>query len=177
MSTKHHGHDPGQTPQHQDVSFEPTDIHTKTIYIYLASLAVAVMATFFISIYIERAAMKYALDSETEMAPSRAAMGSDYRVVPPTPRLQENPQQDLRNMRKADYDEMESYGWVDRNSGIAQIPVSEAMKIIVQRGTVGGSAAGTAALRCRRRSRWRAGPRTSSSRSQSSRPRASLAWA
>jgi hypothetical protein len=145
MSTKHHGHDPGQTPQHQDVSFEPTDIHTKTIYIYLASLAVAVMATFFISIYIERAAMKYALDSETEMAPSRAAMGSDYRVVPPAPRLQENPQQDLRNMRKEDSDEMESYRWVDKNSGIAQIPVSEAMKIIVQRGTAGGSAAGTAA--------------------------------
>lgn len=149
MSTEHHGHDGspdlGQTPHHKDVAFEPTDIHTKTIYIYLASLAVAVMATFFISIYIERAAMKYSLDSETEMAPSRAAMGSDYRVVPPEPRLQANPQQDLRNMRKEDYSENETYGWVDKNAGIAQIPVSEAMKIIAERGTVGGTAGGTAA--------------------------------
>src|ERR1700682_1645894 len=100
MSTKHHGHDPGQTPHHQDVSFEPTDIHTKTIYIYLASLAVAVMATFFISVYIERAAMKYSLDSETQMAPSRAAMGNGYVVLPPEPRLQADPQRDLRTMRK-----------------------------------------------------------------------------
>jgi hypothetical protein len=145
MSTETHGHDPGQMPHHKDVSFEPSDVHTKTIYIYLLSLAVSVMATFFICIYIERVAMKYSLDSETQMAPSRAAMGSEYRVLPPEPRLQTDPQQDLRNMRKEAYDANESYGWVDKNSGVAQIPVSEAMKIIVERGTVAGTDAGTAA--------------------------------
>lgn len=141
MSTEPHGHDPGQRPHHKDVSFESSDIHTKTIYIYLASLALAVMATFVISIYIERAAMKYSLDSETQMAPSRAAMGTAYRVLPPEPRLQADPQGDLRKMQKEARDANESYGWIDKNSGIAQIPVSEAMKIIAQRGTVGGIAA------------------------------------
>jgi hypothetical protein len=85
--------------------------------------------------------MKYSLDSETQMAASRAAMGGNYVVLPPSPRLQTDPQQDLRNMRKEDFDANESYGWVDKNSGVAQIPVSEAMKIIAQRGTVSGTAA------------------------------------
>ncbi len=74
------------------------------------------------------------------MMPARAAMGPDYRVLPPEPRLQgvpghdADPQQDHRDKVRADNEANEKYGWVDQNAGIAQIPVKEAMKIIAQKG-------------------------------------------
>lgn len=145
MNTKNHGHDSGQPPRHADVSFEGSDIETKVIYRYLFVLAIAVIATFVACIFIERTAMNYSLQEETQMAPSRAAMGDKFKELPPEPRLQgiaghdNDPQQDLRNMRKEARDANESYQWVDKSSGTAQIPVSEAMKIIAEKGLPGAA--------------------------------------
>jgi hypothetical protein len=146
MNTKNHGHDRGQPPRHEDVSFEGSDIETKVIYRYLLALAISVIATFVACIFIERTATNYSLQEETQMAPSRAIAGSDYSALPPEPRLQgisglheNDPQQDLRNMRKEARDANESYRWVDKSSGTAQIPVSEAMKIIAEKGLPGAA--------------------------------------
>ena len=38
--------------------------------------------------------------------------------MPPEPRLQTNPKQDLRDLRAAEDKVLNSYGWVDRNRGI-----------------------------------------------------------
>jgi hypothetical protein len=54
--------------------------------------------------------------------------------VPPEPRLQTNPRQDLRDLRHAEDTVLTGYGWVDRNAGIARIPIGEAMKLTVERG-------------------------------------------
>ena len=61
------------------------------------------------------------------------AAGQESRV-PPEPRLQTNPRQDLRDLRSAEDMVLNSYGWVDKNAGIARIPIREAMKLTVQRG-------------------------------------------
>jgi hypothetical protein len=54
--------------------------------------------------------------------------------LPPEPRLQTNPREDLREMRAAEDETLTSYGWVDRSNGIVRIPIDEAMKLVVQRG-------------------------------------------
>jgi hypothetical protein len=61
------------------------------------------------------------------------AAGQESRV-PPEPRLQTNPRQDLRDLRSAEDMVLNSYGWVDKNAGIARIPIREAIKLTVQRG-------------------------------------------
>jgi len=54
--------------------------------------------------------------------------------VPPEPRLQTNPREDLRQLR-ADEDEiLSTYGWVDRNGGFVRIPIDEAFRLTLQRG-------------------------------------------
>ena len=55
---------------------------------------------------------------------------------PPEPRLQEYGQsrQDLRELRAAEDDMLNGYGWVDRNKNIVRIPVADAMKLTLQRG-------------------------------------------
>jgi hypothetical protein len=46
----------------------------------------------------------------------------------------QDPQQEMRNMIKDDRDANDKLGWIDKPGGIAQIPVEEAMKIIVSKG-------------------------------------------
>jgi hypothetical protein len=55
---------------------------------------------------------------------------------PPGPRLQEYGQsrQDLKNLRAAEDEVLNGYGWVDRNKNIVRIPVADAMKLTLQRG-------------------------------------------
>ena len=59
---------------------------------------------------------------------------SALRRLPPEPRLQIDPRDDLSNMRQAEEQVLTSYGWVDRNGGIVRIPIDQAMKLIAERG-------------------------------------------
>jgi len=54
--------------------------------------------------------------------------------LPPEPRLQTNPRQDLQDLRTQETDTLTTYGWVDRNNGVVRIPIDDAMKLVVQRG-------------------------------------------
>ncbi len=56
------------------------------------------------------------------------------RRLPPEPRLQTDPRDDLANMRRAEDRILNSYGWVDRNAGVVRIPIEQAMKLTVERG-------------------------------------------
>ena len=84
-----------------------------------------------------------AVDSDTPMATVHRGIGP---TVPNGPYLQgvpyspDDPQLDLRNKREADEAANEKYGWTDQQAGIAQIPVDEAMKIIVSKGLPGVAA-------------------------------------
>jgi hypothetical protein len=54
--------------------------------------------------------------------------------MPAEPRLQTNPQEDLRQMRAREDVILNGYGWVDQGAGVARIPISEAMKMVVSSG-------------------------------------------
>ena len=52
----------------------------------------------------------------------------------PQPRLIVKPGATLADLRAAENAELNSYGWVDRNAGIAHIPIDRAMQLLLQRG-------------------------------------------
>ncbi|HTK28788.1 MAG TPA: hypothetical protein VL309_04520 [Vicinamibacterales bacterium] len=54
--------------------------------------------------------------------------------VPPEPRLQTNPREDLRTLRDSEDAILNSYAWVDKNNGIVRIPIGDAMKLTLERG-------------------------------------------
>jgi hypothetical protein len=60
--------------------------------------------------------------------------GAEQHRMPPEPRLQTNPREDLQTFRDQEDTILTSYGWVDRNAGIVRIPIEEAMKLTVERG-------------------------------------------
>jgi hypothetical protein len=61
------------------------------------------------------------------------AAGQEHRV-PPEPRLQSHPREDMLKLRAEEERTLDSYGWVDREAGIVRIPIDEAMKLAVERG-------------------------------------------
>jgi hypothetical protein len=139
MSTEHHntGQPGDQPPTNADVAFESSDIDTRTILSYMFYLALSVIAAFVASVFVFRFTSKMAADSDTPMAPVHRGVGA---TMPPEPMLQgipghtTDPQLDLRNKREADEAENEKLDWKDKPAGIVQIPVDEAMKIIVSKG-------------------------------------------
>jgi len=128
---------PSGAPRHSDVSFEERDIKVGTIYWYLIALGLATVIALIVCIFILRFTSNLAASSDAPPPPSRAALAKDY---PPEPRLQgvpghdTDPQKDLRNKLKADIDANEKLEWIDKNAGIAQIPVEDAMKIVAEKG-------------------------------------------
>ena len=157
MSTEHHntGHDgnphgDGGEPRHDTVAFETHDVQVHTIYWYLFSLAVATILAFASAVVILRVTTKMVVDADAPMLPMRKEMTEQQRMehaYPPQPRLQGvtgneiDPQQELRDKVRADTLANEQLRWIDQNSGIAQIPVSDAMKLIVERGVHGSAPA------------------------------------
>ncbi len=55
-------------------------------------------------------------------------------VLPPPPRLQQDPHADLVRLRAAEDSILTTYGWVDRDSGLVRIPIARAMELMVERG-------------------------------------------
>jgi hypothetical protein len=146
MSTEHpsHGQSNGKRPQHADVSFEAQDVKASPILKFLTYLGITVIVSFLLSVGIYKGLKNYWTSSYDAPPPSWDAGAH----LPPEPRMQgmpghlSDPQHDMREKLEADTKANNELGWVDKNAGIAQIPVKDAMKLIVEKGLPG---AGTAA--------------------------------
>ena len=71
--------------------------------------------------------------SELAPPPPMAASLDPHRV-PPAPRLQTLPTQDLDAARAEEDRTLTSYGWVDEHAGTVRIPIAEAMRLLAERG-------------------------------------------
>lgn len=146
MSTKeHNGHEANGLPVHDTVTFEPRDIDIGTIARYLIYLAITIVIALAICVPILKVLTSMAVENDTPVPPVRAEMSQqqlDNMELPPEPRLQGVPgheadaQQDMRDKIAADTKANDTYAWVDKEKGIAEIPVSDAMKIIAEKGAV-----------------------------------------
>ena len=59
---------------------------------------------------------------------------ADANRLPPEPRLQVNPRQDLADFREKEDEILRTYGWMDRNADIVRIPIDAAMTLTLERG-------------------------------------------
>jgi hypothetical protein len=54
--------------------------------------------------------------------------------LPPQPRLQRDPVEDMEQMQAENEAVLNSYGWVDEEAGIVHIPIERAMELTLERG-------------------------------------------
>jgi hypothetical protein len=118
-------------PDNVEVVHEESDVNVGAILRFGAGLfVVAAVAHLFLwwllGVY-ERQHER----AQTQVYPMAAGQ-QDGR--PPAPRLQDNPQQELRELRARQESLLNGYGWVDKEAGVARIPIEDAMKMVVERG-------------------------------------------
>jgi len=123
---------PESSAQRVPHGHEPTDVHAGWIFGIVLFLAVSGIGIHFLM-----AGMLNLLKHETPTTdqwrpPERSVASTQTR--PSFPRLQVSPPVDLEAFRAREEVELNSYGWIDRASGIVHIPIEQAMDLLVQKG-------------------------------------------
>jgi hypothetical protein len=71
---------------------------------------------------------------ERAKAPRFPLSAGVRRPMPPAPRLQTYPFDDVKALRREEAQQIEQYGWVDKSAGTVRIPVSRAIELLAERG-------------------------------------------
>ena len=133
MSTNHvNDADLEYGPTPPGAQYEHTDIDTSIGYKFALWLLVAMV----ISVAIVYGTFWF---FENQMT-NADAVAQKYPLAvgqsknPPAPNLQTQPFQDVYRLRKGEAEKLTSYGWVDKEGGIARIPIDRAMEVMLERG-------------------------------------------
>ena len=107
-------------PRNPEVDFERSDMSVGVIVALAAAILLYVCLAPFVLTRIYRTGLS---DANRQLA-----------IHPPAPNLQLDPPADLATLNAREDTQLESYGWVDRDKGIAHIPLAQAMKDVASRG-------------------------------------------
>jgi hypothetical protein len=116
---------------HAVVHHETSDVNVGGIFRFAFGLFLTGVA---IHVLVWRLLLVFAAREPRPVMPEFPLAAEQENRLPPEPRLQTNPRQDLRDLRSTEEAVLTGYGWVDRKAGIARIPIDEAMKLTVERG-------------------------------------------
>lgn len=116
--------------EHEDVHFEHSDLNVKATLIAGACVLVgmwlltALLYFYFTALVRHRAAVS---------VPAIAAQEAGS-TLPPQPRLQASPREDLKAFVARENWGLTHYHWLDKDKGIVAIPITEAIRLTAQRG-------------------------------------------
>jgi len=110
---------------------EESDANISGVFAFGVALTVVTIVIFFVV----GGLFKYLDAREARQAtPDYPLAATQENRLPPEPRLQINPRQDLADLRAREEQTLTGYSWVDRNAGIVRIPIDEAIKKTLERG-------------------------------------------
>ena len=152
MSTEHPSTPPGASVHDADLEYGPTppgakyehtDIDPAIGYRFALWLSVAMLLSFGIvygAFWLFERQERAAAETAQQFPLAAQPPAADGRPAPrtarpqPTPALQTQPFMDVYTLRRGEAEKLTTYGWVDKDGGVARIPIDRAMEIIVQRG-------------------------------------------
>lgn len=133
MSTEHVSeHDLEYGPNPPGAKYEHTDIDPAVGYKFGLWLAVATLISFGI-VY----GTFWFFEGRARAANAAAVkypLAAGQHREPPLPRLQTQPFKDVYMLRQAEAAKLTSYGWVDKDGGVAHIPIDRAIEVMLQKG-------------------------------------------
>src|SRR5262245_48778749 len=77
---------------------------------------------------------RYFAAVEARHQPPPSTLAGARPALPPEPRLEPMPFDELRRLRAKEEETLDSYGWVDRKEGIVRIPIERAIQLTAERG-------------------------------------------
>jgi hypothetical protein len=113
-----------------DVAHEASDINVSAVIWFLVTLVVVAVVVQLSIGGLFRILDRIETKNDLDVSPLAIPAGQ----LPPQPRLQTTPWQDLKGFRAAEDQELGSYGWIDEKNGVAHIPIDKAKEMILQRG-------------------------------------------
>jgi hypothetical protein len=115
----------------ESTDHEESDVNVRAIFASGAGLAAVGLAVYLVVWllfgYLDRR------EREAGAPEFPLAVGHESRL-PPEPRLQEKPREDLQRLRTRERELLNSYQWVDKAAGTVRIPIDEAMKLTLEKG-------------------------------------------
>lgn len=118
-------------PRNPHVHYEPGDVNAVALTKFGLSMA-ALIVIFLFGLWFVFEFLKNRA-AELGKPLSTAAMVNNQKL-PPEPRLQRHPAQDMREWRAAEDKVLNQYAWIDPDKGVVRIPIDRAMDLIAQRG-------------------------------------------
>jgi hypothetical protein len=119
---------------------EGADLHIRNVVRVAALLAATLVISILILVLFFRHLEKLYPNRTSEAAPVVSES-----ELPPVPRLQTNPLRDLQAVREVENSRLDRYAWIDREHGVAQIPIERAMILWTQSYSQSQSATSTTA--------------------------------
>jgi hypothetical protein len=115
---------PGSTYEHTDAS---VGVIVKFLFwLAISAVVIHIGLGLIYAMLIDRA-----LETGDQRYPLAATQGER---LPPTPRLQQFPQNELYDFRRGEQEFLGGYGWMNKEAGIVHIPIEDAMRLTVERG-------------------------------------------
>jgi hypothetical protein len=108
-----------------ELGYEPTDIHVPWVLRFGAVLVTMMVLSGIGSWVIFRLLFAEAKRADPKLSPLAVIEHGE----PPAPRLLRDEPTDLATVLGEERRDLESYGWVDRASGVVRIPIERAMEL------------------------------------------------
>jgi hypothetical protein len=125
-----HAHDAPVTEpplNHELSDADPRPILKFLVFLVVITIVMAGVVGFFYN-YLERR------EAAEKTARYPMSLLDAQRPLPPGPRLQTYPFQDIKELRQTEVPLLDSYEWIDRNAGTVRIPIERAMDVLAERG-------------------------------------------
>ena len=140
----HHGHTNPET------SFEREDLSTRGVFVFMIGLAIVGTVIYFIIVGMYSFLDRYEHQQMTAASPLAPSTDVTSRriIYDPNhndyvqqrfksngaPILEHDERGEFKDFLLKQEDQLNSYGWVDEQAGVAHIPIQHAMDLIVERG-------------------------------------------
>ena len=111
---------PGVGHEHSDVRVAP---------IVAAGIGLAIVLVIVAGLMLGLYDVFAAREARLSPPPNPLAAAAGPRL-PPQPRLQVHPVKDLRELREAESNLLDHYGWVDKSAGVVRIPIDRAIELL-----------------------------------------------
>jgi hypothetical protein len=113
-----------------DVAHEHSDINVRAVLTFGFGMAVMFVVCAAIVWVLFDAFARQAAANDPRISPLAAPAGQ----LPPGPNLLTDERGNLAKFQAEQAKMLDTYGWVDQRGGIARVPISDAKKLLLQRG-------------------------------------------
>jgi hypothetical protein len=121
--SKHNTHD---VVGHEETDADIAPLVKFAVFLTLLTLVTAALTAGFYKFLDRR--------EQAEKAPRYPLAAGVERPLPPAPRLQTYPFDDVKGLRSEEARLLEHYSWIDKNAGTVRIPVSRAIELLAEKG-------------------------------------------